>query len=69
MHVVYNLDRPIGSRVHNVTLLCLECDIPRYEPLNSDKEYKILTSSFVAGGGDGYSMFPGELLEHENLGK
>jgi len=54
--------------VHSVMVRCLDCDIPQYEPLNATMEYKVLTTTYLATGGDGYSMFPGELTANENLG-
>lgn len=35
---------------------CIECDVPRYEPLKLDKYYKVASQSFIANGGDGYSV-------------
>ena len=42
----YDTDRPIGQRVVFVTI--------NGQPLKTDKVYKVVTSSFLADGGDGF---------------
>ncbi|KAJ8711860.1 hypothetical protein PYW08_008814 [Mythimna loreyi] len=56
LHATYNGSLPVNSRVLNVTVRCIECDVPRYEPLQLDKYYKVVSQSFLGGGGDGFSM-------------
>ncbi|XP_037302474.1 apyrase-like, partial [Manduca sexta] len=46
---------PVNSRVVNVTVRCIECDIPRYQPLELDKYYRVVTQNFIGEGGDGFS--------------
>lgn len=57
IHVTYDLSKPSGSRVVSVQALCTECDVPRYYDLESSRTYKVIISSFLNEGGDGYSMF------------
>lgn len=52
--VIYNMNNTIGQRVLEVRLLCSECDVPKYEKLESDKKYTILLSDFLHDGGDNY---------------
>ena len=60
----YNLWNPAGERVVRVQVRCAKCRIPRYEELDMDEMYGILTSTFMLSGGDGYTM----LSDHgENL--
>lgn len=47
---------PAGSRVLNVTIRCIECDVPRYQPIQLDKYYRVVSQSFLGGGGDGFSV-------------
>lgn len=54
--VVYNFKKPPGSRVISAYVRCAECQIPKYFKLNETKLYKIIIPSFLANGGDGYSM-------------
>ncbi|XP_058457931.1 apyrase-like [Malaya genurostris] len=58
LRVEYNVTNPVGQRVLAVEVLCYDCLVPKYEPLNALKYYRVVTNSFIAGGGDGFSMFP-----------
>ena len=40
----------------SVQALCANCAVPKYEDLDVNKMYGILTSAFIFGGGDGYTM-------------
>ncbi|CAH0402434.1 unnamed protein product [Chilo suppressalis] len=53
---VFDGSRPVNERVINVAVRCIECDVPRYEPLQLDKYYRIVSQSFIGSGGDGFSM-------------
>lgn len=61
IRIVYNVTNPVGRRVISVDLLCNECKVPKYYPLDLTKMYRIVVNSFMAGGGDGLSM----LSEHK----
>lgn len=52
--VIYNINNTVGQRVEEVRVLCSECDIPKYEKLESEKKYKILITDFLHNGGDNY---------------
>ncbi|KAJ8023892.1 5'-nucleotidase [Holothuria leucospilota] len=54
--VTYNLNNDPGNRVVSAQVICTNCSIPKYEPLELDRMYKIVTTSYVAGGGDGYTV-------------
>ncbi len=45
-------------------VLCTDCQIPQYEPLDLDKVYRIITTSFLASGGDGYEVIPAQMRDH-----
>jgi 2',3'-cyclic-nucleotide 2'-phosphodiesterase (5'-nucleotidase family) len=47
--VQYDLSAPPGSRVKDLSI--------GGRPLEAGKRYSVATDSFLAGGGDGYSMF------------
>jgi 5'-nucleotidase len=49
LEVGYNILRPAGDRVVNVTL--------QGEEVNPERVYKIALPEFLANGGDGYDMF------------
>lgn len=57
--VVYNLKKPSGSRVVSAEARCWACDIPKFSKIVDKDVYKVIMPSFVAIGGDGFSMFLG----------
>ena len=67
LRVRYDLSQPVGSRVDSVLVRCLECLIPTYSTLNYNQIYTVLTSAFLLGGGDGYTMFTEEILSQERF--
>lgn len=57
IRVVYNLTQPSYARVHSVDVLCTECEVPEYVPLDEFKQYKVIVNEFMGLGGHGYTMF------------
>ncbi|XP_031635679.1 protein 5NUC-like [Contarinia nasturtii] len=57
VRVVYNLQKEEGQRVHSVEVLCANCTAPTYEPLDEQKTYGVILSTFIFEGGDSFSMF------------
>ncbi|KAK7108614.1 hypothetical protein V1264_016316 [Littorina saxatilis] len=68
MRVRYNLTNPVGQRVVSVEVLCTKCHVPEFTTLDPDETYKLIVSSFIAKGGDGYSVIRDNLIEHHLLG-
>uniref|UniRef100_A0ACB8GEF3 Uncharacterized protein n=1 Tax=Sphaerodactylus townsendi TaxID=933632 RepID=A0ACB8GEF3_9SAUR len=66
IQVEYDLSRRPGSRVVSLEVLCTECRVPVYVPLQRNKKYKVLLPSFLAGGGDGYYMLKGGSNNHSS---
>ncbi|XP_071355200.1 snake venom 5'-nucleotidase-like [Trachinotus anak] len=64
IHVEYDLSRPVNQRVASVSMLCTECRVPKYEPLDPEKTYTVVMPSYIVGGGDGFTMVKEELLKH-----
>ncbi|XP_055612494.1 apyrase-like [Uranotaenia lowii] len=58
LRVEYNVTNPIGNRVTAVHVRCYDCQVPRYDDLKPLKFYRVVTNSFIAGGGDGFEVFP-----------
>ncbi|XP_073811844.1 protein 5NUC-like [Musca autumnalis] len=56
VHVTYDYNNPIGSRVVNAEIRCAACTIPVYEPLDEDKHYNVIVSHFLLHNGDGYTF-------------
>ncbi|KPJ20777.1 5'-nucleotidase [Papilio xuthus] len=67
MRVVYNASSEVGSRVVSAHIRCIECDIPRYLPLDVNKTYRVLTQSYIGDGGGGYTMLSENRENVENL--
>lgn len=51
---VIDLDKPLGTRVTSLKVQCQNCPSPVYEDLDDNKMYRIIVSSFMARGGDGF---------------
>lgn len=57
LQVVFNLTQPSGSRVASLKVLCTDCLVPRYDPVEVNRMYKVLTTTYLAYGGDEYDVF------------
>ncbi|OWR43042.1 putative apyrase, partial [Danaus plexippus plexippus] len=68
MRVIFDGARPVNNRVVNATIRCNYCDIPTYAPLDPNKYYKVVSQSFIGGGGDGFSMISNNRQNVEVLG-
>ncbi|KAJ8270817.1 hypothetical protein GJAV_G00119610 [Gymnothorax javanicus] len=66
IHVELDLSKPPGKRVAALNVLCTQCRVPRYEPIDDDKIYKVVLPSYIADGGDAYSMIRDEKLKHDS---
>ena len=64
--VTYDVTRKPGMRVVDVKVRCTECTIPMFAPLEPEKVYDVLTSSYVIAGGNGYKMIPKNMLEKKS---
>ncbi|XP_012261030.2 apyrase-like isoform X1 [Athalia rosae] len=56
IRVTFNLDNKVNSRVTSLKVRCRRCQVPIYEDLVMDKWYRIVVSSFLTNGGDGYTI-------------
>lgn len=63
LHVEFDMNKPIGSRVIAVKALCSKCTIPELEEIKTEQNYKILMPENLANGAEGFSMFAGRTLE------
>ncbi|XP_062858530.1 5'-nucleotidase [Trichomycterus rosablanca] len=61
----FDLSKPSGKRVNKASVLCTECRVPRYEPLDPNKVYNLVMPSYIADGGDNFTMIKEEKLKHE----
>ncbi|XP_041981786.1 protein 5NUC-like isoform X1 [Aricia agestis] len=68
MKIVYDLAKPPGSRVVEAKATCAKCT--QLEDIRDDHEYNLITSGFIADGGDGFSMFeaiPKEIMAFNEM--
>lgn len=54
----YDLKRQAYDRIVDIKVLCQKCPIPKYQPLDDAKIYKVSLTKYIADGGDGWSIFP-----------
>lgn len=57
IRVVYDMSKKPGHRVQSADVLCAQCDIPSFSPIDLHKQYGVITSDFILNGGDGYTVF------------
>lgn len=57
IQVEFNLHKKTGERLVDARVLCGDCDVPEYSPIVDTKMYKIVVTSFLVEGGDGFEMF------------
>ncbi|XP_028162109.1 uncharacterized protein LOC114354053 [Ostrinia furnacalis] len=55
LRVEYDFAKPPGRRVLRASVRCGLCIVPTYSSLNRTKTYKMLMTSFLSMGGDGFS--------------
>ncbi|KAM7307456.1 protein 5NUC [Ixodes scapularis] len=56
IRVAFNFSLEKGCRVIKLDILCSKCKIPKYEPVMLNETYRIVTTSYVANGGDGFTF-------------
>ncbi|XP_068623676.1 apyrase-like [Battus philenor] len=67
LRAVYNASAATGARVVSASVRCIDCDVPRYEPLDPNKTYRLLTQNYIGDGGGGYTMLSQNRQNLENL--
>jgi 5'-nucleotidase len=60
LRVVFDLSKEINNRVVSIDVLCRICEdnIPKYEPIDLEAFYRVAMPSYLADGGDGFTMIP-----------
>lgn len=56
MRVRYDFENTNSSQNMTLEILCANCSIPRYEAVDPCQTYRIVTTSFIANGGDGFKF-------------
>ncbi|XP_076010987.1 5'-nucleotidase [Genypterus blacodes] len=63
-HVEFDVTKAPQQRVRSLNVLCTECRVPHYEPVQDEEVYKVVMPSFLVDGGDGFAMIKEERLKH-----
>ena len=56
MRVVYDASKSVGHRVVSLKARCGQCTSPEYFDVQLNQTYVFITTSYLKGGGDEYSM-------------
>ncbi|XP_035658167.1 snake venom 5'-nucleotidase-like [Branchiostoma floridae] len=64
----YDLRKPVGKRVVSLEAKCSDCKVPQFEPVQKQKQYKVLANSYIAKGGDGYTMIKEKTISMDAIG-
>lgn len=57
LKITINMTNQSNERIIAVQTLCQQCTIPVYEDLDLLKYYRVVTQSYLANGGFGFSWF------------
>merc|ERR1712048_1248697 len=60
--VVYDVRKPVGQRVTSLKVVCENCK-EGYVDLQDSQQYNVVTSNFMASGGDNYGMITENLIK------
>lgn len=66
--VIYDISKPSGSRVKSLQVLCKACREPKYVPLNDTQVYKVAVPTYIATGGDGFTILRDRAIVHHLSG-
>lgn len=67
LRLVVNMSQPAYSRLVSVRARCGACTVPRYETVDPELNYTLVTTSFLADGGDNITVFNELALERSTL--
>lgn len=57
MRIEVNVTQPEGRRIKSIAFLCEECPPFQYEPIDLERSYRVISTTYLAEGGDNYTMF------------
>ncbi|XP_048482576.1 apyrase-like isoform X2 [Plutella xylostella] len=60
LRMTVNASAPVNARITETLIRCIDCDVPRYEPLQPDRVYRVVSQDYIGDGGGGFTM----LSEH-----
>jgi 5'-nucleotidase len=65
IRVVFNMTKPAYSKIVSLDVLCRLCEVPRYDPINDDKWYRIVVNNFLLMNGDNFAMIRDNGINHK----
>jgi 5'-nucleotidase len=68
LRVEYDLHKPNGKRVVRAVARCGECRVPIYELIDPNKSYYVITTVFLATGGDGFKVLKQNYRSEQEMG-
>nr|KAG5704024.1 hypothetical protein BaRGS_032113 [Batillaria attramentaria] len=67
MRVQYDMRKPAGKRVVSALVLCTQCLVPKFVPLDDSAVYKVVLPSFTADGGDDYGVIKNNIVHEDKF--
>jgi len=62
------MSQPSGNRIESLLVRCPDCQIPKFQEIEENREYCVMMSEFTAEGGDGFKMFKDERINMTSVG-
>ncbi|XP_030377934.1 apyrase isoform X3 [Scaptodrosophila lebanonensis] len=56
LRIIYKLTASDGKRTVSVYTRCADCEVPRYKPLDVDKDYRIVVMEYLVNGKNGNAL-------------
>lgn len=56
MKIVVNATKPVGNRLISIHTICDKCTPVQYMPIDLERNYRIVTTDYLANGGNGFKI-------------
>ncbi|GFX22547.1 protein 5NUC [Includes: UDP-sugar hydrolase [Trichonephila clavipes] len=66
LRLTYNVSEPVGSRLIEAYVRCADCRVPQYQPLEDEKVYWVVMSTYMTKGGDGFAIIQENAIANRN---
>ncbi|XP_047511504.1 apyrase-like [Pieris napi] len=64
----FNASAPSGSRLISSRVRCINCEVPKYSPVDPEATYRVITQDYLGNGGGGYSAITNNRENIEDYG-
>ncbi|KAH8415299.1 hypothetical protein KR222_002093, partial [Zaprionus bogoriensis] len=65
LRVVYDLRAEPGERIVSLAARCADCDVPEYQPLQLERNYRLVVMEYLANGMNGFDTISAHATELE----